>query len=228
MKLNKKMVRIVVIIIILITFPFIINLIFSLLDYIPWTMNGDKKTWISFLGGYLGAFITLGGVWWQINEYRKQESEREIKLEENEENEICIKTQTLYAILIYEVGSFEEIFKSIIREIDMVHGSIEHLKGYFSNIFKEDMYNLRKFKIDNFYELLLKADVTEQKNILDIYNKTQTLLIVSNNIFMHLDKNIEITGKKVLEEIFQTTVESLKKSREELEINLKKYQNKSF
>lgn len=58
--------------------PFIVNFLFGIiLNYIPGKMHvNDPDTWISFLGGYLGAGLTLLGVYWQID-FSKQEKRLE-------------------------------------------------------------------------------------------------------------------------------------------------------
>lgn len=72
---DKEVKKIAVILLISAIFlPFLVNGIYGfVLEYVPGKMyTNESDVWISFIGGFLGAGVTLLGVYWQINETKKE------------------------------------------------------------------------------------------------------------------------------------------------------------
>ena len=94
--------------------------------------NWDLHDWASFLGAYVGGFITLSGVWWQVTREEKQkekdekigllkkEQQEQFNIIENQNKEIKIKDFAL---------KFNEIFAKITDEekIKLLHAFIEDI-----------------------------------------------------------------------------------------------------
>ncbi len=219
---NKKTTIIIIFILIA---PFTINLIFTLLKKIPITLNGSEETWISFLGGYIGAIITLGGVLLQIKEYRKQDLENEIKLRKKDETKLFQTAQSLYAVLIYEIRSVKRKFTMIKEEINKFDGSFDELKEYYFENFKKDKYFLKGIGINNFYEMLLKTDINQQNDLMHKYSTINDFLIESSNTLSVLGEVENIKTKKDVIEMLEFIVHKLKEIMEEVDRELKRYQN---
>lgn len=57
--------------------PFTVVIILKNIEvYLPGDMIGSFDGWLSFLGGYIGALLTLSGVWWQIKENNLKEDSK--------------------------------------------------------------------------------------------------------------------------------------------------------
>ena len=77
----KKFFKILVVILLIpIIFIIILKLYYLI---IPGREIGSKGDWISFTGGYIGSIIGLWGIWWQVNNEKK---DRETKEEQKYKN----------------------------------------------------------------------------------------------------------------------------------------------
>ncbi|MDO7805774.1 hypothetical protein Q7Q91_12350 [Lactiplantibacillus pentosus] len=68
LRLKQKPILLVValILMIVVVIPFFVQLIMYLLSFGIFTI-GTNDAWLGFWGGYLGAIIAIGGVYWQVN-----------------------------------------------------------------------------------------------------------------------------------------------------------------
>lgn len=68
---------------------------------LPGKEIGSVGDWISFSGGYVGAILALGGIWWQIN-HSKLEKQSEV---DNEYKNIIIY---IHHLLVYNLNELNE------------------------------------------------------------------------------------------------------------------------
>lgn len=64
----------------------LVSLLKNIVFYIPGSTIGSIDGWLSFLGGYTGALLALGGIWWQI----KVSNDKKI---EDDNNKIIIENK---------------------------------------------------------------------------------------------------------------------------------------
>ena len=64
----KKVFKIVLFVLLLLFFPYFFDKIIMNRFITSW----DLHDWASFLGAYIGGFITLFGIWWQVTREEKQ------------------------------------------------------------------------------------------------------------------------------------------------------------
>lgn len=118
---------------------------------IPGEKIGNVGDWIGFSGGYVGALLALGGIWWQIEE------------EKNKANvvEINTKNETLYSFLVL-ISNFSDNMKEI---------SEMYLKNYFEDnsktFFSDKLFSYNK---DIFFQLVSKIDVSFYRYAIELSN----------------------------------------------------------
>ena len=74
---------------------------------LPGKEIGSIGDWISFSGGYVGAILALGGIWWQIN-HSKLEKQSEV---DNEYKNIIIYIHHLLVYNLNELNKSKENLK---------------------------------------------------------------------------------------------------------------------
>lgn len=151
----------------------LVSLLKNVVLYIPGTMIGSIDGWLSFLGGYTGALLALGGIWWQI----KENNSKEINAKTNSEND------ALYSFFVL-VSNFSDTIKEI---------SEMYLKNYLDDqsitTFDESMYNYDK---DIFFQLVSKMDI-----------KFYSYAIKISNLFSIINiRKTTINNQKVFLETF--------------------------
>ena len=64
-------------------FPFLLVLLLKVTyEIIPGEEIGNVGDWIGFLGGYVGAIVAIFGIWYQLQENKRNELEKEKRKKE--------------------------------------------------------------------------------------------------------------------------------------------------
>lgn len=179
----------------------------------------------SYLGGGIGAFITLGGIWWQLNEGKKIEKERKI---ENEVTSfltflvILRETAENYSYLISAIQ--EKLAKN--KKIGTTFEKISENNFIIKNdIFSQSISTLniqcKPLAIELFF-LFDKYSIDGKDNFfLTIQEYLDSLYCFYNKLYSELDLiiddyekqiknsnkniiNIHISSKNTLEQIFKS------------------------
>lgn len=147
---------------------FIIATIYPFSPLNKWLLHNkwNHSDWATFLGGFLGAFITLFGVWWQVTKTQKQKEKDEMKnhllgLKYNLEKNIK-KFDYLYKNIII----FSYTLRSFYDRID---------KGFFEEIDSNGVFIDTKI-----FNLNFTNDILDLKNLINEYNKNYIYLL--NNV----------------------------------------------
>lgn len=200
----KKFFKILIVILLIpITFVIILKLYYLI---IPGREIGSKGDWISFAGGYIGSIIGLWGIWWQVNNEKK---DRETKEEQKYKN-----------------------FKKYIEQI--IAFNLKELENSKENIIKTYTYHVRflnRQTICNFKEI----DETLFKNYVDkILEEKDDILIELYNfqweLKLNLDKTVELCDEKsrLMTKIRIFKDEKEKMFKEEKDNTLKTYYFEQF
>lgn len=200
----KKFFKILVVILLIpIIFVIILKLYYLI---IPGREIGSKGDWISFAGGYIGSIIGLWGIWWQVNNEKK---DRETKEEQKYKN-----------------------FKKYIEQI--IDFNLKELENSKENIIKTYTYHVRflnRQTICNFKEI----DETLFKNYVDkILEEKDDILIELYNfqweLKLNLDKTVELCDEKsrLMTKIRIFKDEKEKMFKEEKDNTLKTYYFEQF
>ena len=129
----------------------LVSLLKNIVLNMPGSTIGSIDGWLSFLGGYTGALLALGGIWWQI----KENNSKEINAKINSEND------ALYSFFIL-VSNFSDTIKEI-SEMYLTN----YLDDQSITTFDESMYNYNK---DIFFQLVSKMDIKFYKYAIEISN----------------------------------------------------------
>lgn len=147
--------------------PFSLTLaIKNIFKYIPGEQIGEIDGWLSFLGGYIGAFITLGGIWWQLKNTRDE------KLNEKSENEISAVLSALTLIQV-TADNFFDISETFLKnflfssETKFKDSVFSYNKDLLSFFIKNTSHIYNKHLIKSFL-------------VFDAFNLLETT-IISNN-----------------------------------------------
>lgn len=147
--------------------PFSLTLaIKNIFKYIPGEQIGEIDGWLSFLGGYIGSFITLGGIWWQLKNTRNE------KLNEKNENEILAVLSTLTLIQV-TADNFFDISETFLKnfltsgETKFKDSIFLYNKDLLSSFIKNTSYIYNKYLMKSFL-------------VFDSFNLLETT-IISNN-----------------------------------------------
>lgn len=195
----KKFFKILIVVLLIpIIFIIILKLYYLI---IPGREIGSKGDWISFAGGYIGSIIGLWGIWWQVNNEKK---DRETKEEQKYKN-----------------------FKKYIEQI--IEFNLKELENSKENIIKTYTYHVRflnRQTICSFKEI----DETLFKNYVDkILEERDDILIELYNfqweLKLNLDKTVELCDEKarLMTKIRIFKDEKEKMSEEEKDNTLKTY-----
>lgn len=200
----KKFFKILVVILLIpIIFIIVLKLYYLI---IPGREIGSKGDWISFAGGYIGSIIGLWGIWWQVNNEKK---DRETKEEQKYKN-----------------------FKKYIEQI--IDFNLKELENSKENIIKTYTYHVRflnRQTICNFKEI----DETLFKNYVDkILEEKDDILIELYNfqweLKLNLDKTVELCDEKsrLINKIINFRDEKEKMFEKEKDNTLKTYYFEQF
>lgn len=88
-------------------FPFLLVLLLKVTyEIIPGEEIGDVGDWIGFLGGYVGAIVAIFGIWYQLQENKRNELEKE----KRKKRENIISLFHLFIDACENYSSFMECF----------------------------------------------------------------------------------------------------------------------
>ena len=91
-------------------FPFLLVLFLKVTyEIIPGEEIGDVGDWIGFLGGYVGAIVAIFGIWYQLQENKRNELEKEKR--KKRENII-----SLFHLFIDACENYSSFMERFIRE----------------------------------------------------------------------------------------------------------------
>lgn len=91
-------------------FPFLLVLLLKVTyEIIPGEEIGDVGDWIGFLGGYVGAIVAIFGIWYQLQENKRNELEKEKR--KKRENII-----SLFHLFIDACENYSSFMECFIRE----------------------------------------------------------------------------------------------------------------
>lgn len=126
---------------------------------------GSKDGWLGFFGGYLGAIVSIGGVYWSVNEQFKHEKQQQMEAEQRAKivesyykiasliRGVSAGLNTNYILFNLKDGFLNKYYRDKLRE------EIEATTSYFVK-FRDD-YNSENYIFD--YE-------SDDKKWLDIVN----------------------------------------------------------
>ena len=106
----KKVFKIVLFVLLLLFFPYFFDKIIMNRFITSWDLND----WASFLGAYIGGFITLFGIWWQVTREEKQKEKAAIAKNQ-------LTTEELINLLRVNGVSDIELFKENITYLKDVY-----------------------------------------------------------------------------------------------------------
>ena len=188
-------------------------------------MNGDKGIWISFLGSYLGAILTLGGVWYQIKEYRDQDKLRAEEEVLKKKKEIFHNTQTSYTFFKYEIRKYNYFIELLNITIKGVKpGKPEYMNVWLQRIIAEKDGTIPKFNLELFNQLLLNSDIDERRNLIELYGRVNFIDNFLHNTLTAYANDSSVSQKTISD----TTVamnETIDVIRKKIEKDLKKFQD---
>lgn len=186
----------------------LVSLLKNIVLYIPGTMIGSIDGWLSFLGGYTGALLALGGIWWQIKENNLKEMSKKL----TDQNE------ALYSFLIL-IQSFSENISNV---------SEMYLKNYLIDksitTFDEQIFLYDK---NLFFQIVGKLDLQFYKFAVSLSTLFSSLLLMKiivtdstgqkQNVYLEtffceqleIFKNIEFQISSFLKDPGDLTSESL-------------------
>lgn len=148
-------------------FPFLLVLLLKVTyEIIPGEEIGDVGDWIGFLGGYVGAIVAIFGIWYQLQENKRNELEKEKR--KKRENII-----SLFHLFIDACENYSSFMKYFIRE-EKINKSvcIFPTKNIMEQLIMEADYDFkdilvrgyaRFFAIDMYSSLNLQGEKLREK-----------------------------------------------------------------
>lgn len=189
--LNKKTVKIIVVIIsLLICFfgiiPLFINFLVNTTNPfgIGFINQENKETWINFFGSIIGGGLTLFGVWWTINNQEKQRKK-----------DLAIQYKPLFELnnIKLKNDSRNDMLRLLFNIQNIGRGEaykfkIECNKDLFNSEDEEENNCFRK-------DIILPNDVTDTEFCIQIhdYDGRKNIIINDNDTQNILTYNIKIT-----------------------------------
>lgn len=136
--------------------PFLFLLILRLTyDFLPGIEFGDKNSWITFGGTYLGAIVAIGGVVYQIKNVEKERGFKEKK-----------ELKETYNFLIFYLKKMENDFDLIATNLSNILKSSDNSKVDFKRIFFEGKMVVNLI-LDNYFLEQIKK-ISGQKIGIDL------------------------------------------------------------
>lgn len=200
----KKFFKILIVILLI---P-IIFVIFLKLYYliIPGREIGSKGDWISFAGGYIGSIIGLWGIWWQVNNEKKE------KIRKEEEKYRNFK-KYIERIIDFNLKELEKSKENIIKTYTY------HIR--FLN--RKEIYDFKEIN-ETLFQIYIDKIIEEKDDILiDFYN-------LQLELKLNLDKVVELCDEKtrLINKIINFRDEKEKMFEKEKDNTLKKYYFEQF
>lgn len=200
----KKFFKILVVILLI---P-IIFVIFLKLYYliIPGREIGSKGDWISFAGGYIGSIIGLWGIWWQVNNEKKE------KIRKEEEKYRNFK-KYIERIIDFNLKELEKSKENIIKTYTY------HIR--FLN--RKEIYDFKEIN-ETLFQIYIDKIIEEKDDILiDFYN-------LQLELKLNLDKVVELCDEKtrLINKIINFRDEKEKMFEKEKDNTLKTYYFEQF
>ena len=201
-------------ILIFIFLPWIIDEYFMGLFVTNWGISDWAGFLGSYIGGIIGALITLVGVYWQIK--------RDDKLK-NKEKIIGVLKGILYSLdknLIADKKLSEEENKKILEE--KMFQSFYFLDYYYDNTVYSVFYDTYIFEIfpeiirENYkiiFEIDFGAEIIDLNDLIKEFNKNHKFLIFQSKNIKNILKNIEEKALKIKRNFLYETEDIKKLSR---------------
>ncbi|MHA4990803.1 hypothetical protein [Cetobacterium somerae] len=143
--------------------PFLFLLILRLTyDFLPGIEFGDKNSWITFGGTYLGAIVAIGGVVYQIKNVEKERGFKEKK-----------ELKETYNFLIFYLKKMENDFDLVATNLSNILKSSDNSKVDFKRIFSEGEMVVNLI-LDNYFLEQIKK-ISGQKigiDLIELYTQT--------------------------------------------------------
>ncbi len=170
----------------------------------------DSDVWISFLGGFLGAGITLLGIYWQINESKKEKKLNEIS-----------DTYGAYVLLkkgVDELAGYLTNFKVLfglhqdldkeLNKLDKITGDNE--KEAVKKILSKDVPRVfqKSYNEDLIYNFIQNSLPGEKINLID---KTYSLNILVSGFEKNVSNHFLENNEKAILEFIESHIKMTKK-----------------
>lgn len=223
----KKNISFISFLVIFIFAPFSLTLALkNIFKYIPGEHIGGIDGWLSFLGGYIGSFITLGGIWWQLKNTRNE------KLNEKNENEISSVLSTLTLIQV-TADNFFDISETFLKnfltsgETKFKDSIFLYNKDLLSYFIKNTSYIYNKYLMKSFLVFdsfnLLETTIISNDQSEKIFKETFHCEQLEIFFFLkfEIDSFLDKYSKTYPSE--KTLIEFLKKLESEIDEINKKY-----
>ncbi|MEG0237647.1 MAG: hypothetical protein RR523_15680 [Cetobacterium sp.] len=143
--------------------PFLFLLILRLTyDFLPGIEFGDKNSWITFGGTYLGAIVAIGGVVYQIKNVEKERGFKEKK-----------ELKETYNFLIFYLKKMENDFDLVATNLSNILKSSDNSKVDLKRIFSEGEMVVNLI-LDNYFLEQIKK-ISGQKigiDLIELYTQT--------------------------------------------------------
>lgn len=189
---NKKVMRKIFVLVIFITPIVFVGLIKLYYVVVPGEEIGEKGDWISFAGGYVGALLALGGIWWETN-HKKNEKEKK----ENEEYNNFL-------------SYFKELMSFNLIELKRKELELKQVRVYHKPFLKaEDILTIKKppkVVLDTFIKEVVQKKHYKILELLATIDKIEEIIMITH-------KNCELKG---------ALLERIDKLEKDKEINQKK------
>lgn len=211
--MKKKIFKLTVLLLVFaILIPFLTNFLYGLiLNYLPGKMYvNDSDTWINFLGGFLGAGLTLIGIFWQIEESKNEKNE-----------ELISNTYVTYQLLESELVSLCSTTIAI-KMICKNFGNISEGNSAEQRTFKAEIFEVLKTfenkhsKQDTIYNYISQSLPKEKINLIKSSNSIFTTSHCINKIIKNLDI---VSNLETISESNDVYISSLKKDLKEHKTN---------
>lgn len=178
-RLKISLIKLIILLVILSTFlPFLLNFIFGyIIPLLPGVMYvGTNETWVDFIGSFLGASLTLIGVYWQLERNKTYQNK-----------ELITNTKAVYTLLEIELINLEKLMGNIIEIYKKMESNksknfkglpLEDMKNFFiSKKIKELLTSISPIQTDIIYSFIGKSTPSQKVNLIKI---TQDYLVIIN------------------------------------------------
>lgn len=157
---------------------------FSSLSLINNTLVSSINDWIGFLGAYLGAIGAIGGIWWQLNEEKKEIKLKSSTLLISQLEIICEKIDNILR------NEFHMCLANLNENIRIPTNNFSLISDYSAEVFKANISNICYNSQINkdfflFFENLIDVNFQLLKIEKDIYNNS------NNNLKNYLSEESE-------------------------------------
>lgn len=122
--------------------------------------NADDSAWLGFWGGYLGAVISIGGLYWQTNKQLQNESKNRKSDIERQKDQYYNEARALFSIIDKKGVNFNDVDKNYVSK------QFENLEKRVTNWLDIDKY-IYVIQIHNFSDnpmLLVKINLFDKSD----------------------------------------------------------------